>query len=247
MKKIILAILVSTTALSAAAYESKNNYNRYGKKQFYAQINTGYAKGKKPGRSYSVSKLDDSFVIGGELGYNMSNHFRMSASFDYFPGLAATDSNISGLQTNREYSGNQELGNQQLSPFKGTTKIKSYVLMLNAYVDLTNIRGVTPYLTGGIGGSTNKASLTKSSYHNSNTLDGAKKTSFAYKLGAGLRYNLNKSVDLDLRYQYMSLGKFSTGENANIDVYNTQTSVPANSATGKIKINTLIAGIAYKF
>jgi opacity protein-like surface antigen len=242
MKKIILAILVSTTALSAVAYESKNNYSRYGKKQFYAQLNTGYAKGTKPGRSYDVDKLDDSFAVGMELGYNMSNHFRMSGSFDYFPGLSATNSDISGLLTTRSnYDGRAEN-----FTFKGTTRIKAYALMLNAYIDITN-GNLTPYITAGIGGSNNKASLTKSSYHSSNTIDGAKKLSFAYKVGAGLRYNYNRDLDIDLRYQYMSLGKFTTGGNANINTNNTNASGPVNPATGKIKMNVVMVGLAYKF
>ena len=90
MKKIILAALLSTTALSATAYENLNG------KDFYFGVNAGYAQGVKPGKSYN-GKMGNSAIIGLEAGYNVNNNFRTSLSIDYTPNFKAEKNAKDGI------------------------------------------------------------------------------------------------------------------------------------------------------
>jgi opacity protein-like surface antigen len=218
MKKFILAAVLSTTALSAAAYENSNG------KDYYGQVNAGFAKGVKPGKSYN-GKMGNSGVFGIEAGYNVNNNFRASLSMDYTPSYKAKDNNTATTVT---------------------TKVKSFVTMINLYADITNYNGVTPYLTAGLGVARNKTNTTTFSDALSGiTINGATKTNAAFKVGFGAKYAVNGDVDLDIRYQYVDAGKFNTGKTVSLN----GASATADTAvgTGKVRSNQILVGAAYKF
>jgi opacity protein-like surface antigen len=193
MKKFILAAVLSTTALSAAAYENSNG------KDFYFGVNAGYAKGVKPGKDYN-GKMGNSGIFGIEAGYNVNNNFRTSLSMDYAPSFTAKNTESS-----------TELG--------ASTKVKSLVTMINLYADITNYNGLTPYLTAGLGIARNKSGKTTLTYQgdsaSNSSSDGTTKTNAAFKVGFGAKYAVNSDVDLDIRYQYVDAGKFKTVSNSN--------------------------------
>ena len=137
------------------------------------------------------------------------------------------------------------------------TKLKSIALMLNASYDIADFNGFVPYATVGLGIAKNKTKTTTATVTTTQmstaatpvaltdaqalggtavttsqaSVAGKTTTSFAGKLGLGVKYSINSAVDVDFRYQYQYLGKFKT----------------ANGDQGRLQSNQLLLGVAYKF
>jgi len=89
------------------------------------------------------------------------------------------------------------------------TSLRSYTLMLNAYKDLGNYRGITPYVGAGVGVAyhmvddvyfTGNPNLT-------NQIHGDRDISFAWSLMAGIGYQISDRAILDLGYRFIDMGK----------------------------------------
>ena len=141
-------------------------------------------------------------------------------------------------------------------------KVKSLILETNAYYDIADFNGFTPYLTAGVGVARNKLSSattvsagtikgtaipTGSTAGNafagsgSSTTSGSsskslKKTGFAWNIGFGGMYNINPEFGVDLAYRYRDLGKVKIGkDSSNKDV------------SKKLKSHNVTVGVVYKF
>lgn len=227
MKKIMLTALLTSTVISSLSCLADDE------KDYFVQFNTGYAHGASSSGDFSQGNMGNTSLFGIEAGYKFNENFRMSASFDYLPSF----SNNSTLTNSIERTAN--------------IKVKSYVSMLNLYYDIGEFSGFTPYATIGAGIARNKTGLyttdiTGTGYTGvdaSNT-----KNNFAYKLGIGTKYSINDAFDLDLRYQYSDLGKFSTGTAES--TYNNGVLVESGDSakqTGKLSAHQILVGVSYKF
>ena len=222
LKNTVLACAIGASSIAAAADSSVNN------KDYYAQLNSGISFGQKPKGDFSKGGLGNSGIYGFAVGSKIDDNFSAELSMDYRNGFE------------NKYSTSEDNVN-----YNHSIKVKSLVTMVNGYYNFTDLDdNFTPYVTLGAGISNNKT--------NNYTINGTKtttgktssevyakgsKTSFAYKFGLGSKYKINADFDLDLRYQYVDLGKFTTG-GSNED---------GTKATGKIKSHEIVAGIAYKF
>lgn len=99
-------------------------------------------------------------------------------------------------------------------------KVKQESLMLNLLYDFDiNVKNVTPYLGGGLGGTKVKLSATQSDVDESNTstrsasFDEYSDVSFSWNLVAGINYDITESAVIGLGYRYTDAGKISTDEN----------------------------------
>jgi opacity protein-like surface antigen len=99
--------------------------------------------------------------------------------------------------------------------------------MANAYFDLGNWNGFTPYIGGGIGA----ANVTISDFQDVNVQAGAygyakdhSTWNFAWAINPGVAYEITPKVTLDLSYRFLSLGNASTSDmllpNGQNQVYN---------------------------
>lgn len=253
MKKIALAVVLSTTALSAMAEESKD---------FYAQVNAGYALGmesKGSNKDLTTSKkfkTGKSFSIGLEGGAQINEYLRAGLSFDYMPNFKVNFSSMNSSVTKVTPTA----PTPSTDYFVGTIdqsvndpKVKSMNLMANLFVDAGNFSGFKPYAVVGLGFARNKASnvdikqvingnnesygassnltgVTAVKTSKTETYSGKTKNNFAFKVGLGMKYAINEDFDVDVRYQYMNLGKAQFG-----------------SGTVKVIANELMLGVAYKF
>jgi opacity protein-like surface antigen len=101
-------------------------------------------------------------------------------------------------------------------------RITSAVVMFNAYLDLGNWSGFTPYIGAGVGYASNTVArstdiginnsyaagvLTGVSSSGLVTFKDRTQGSVAYALMAGVGYDLSPSAKLDLGYRYINLGK----------------------------------------
>ena len=243
MKNIILGLAISSLTFSAFAVEGKQiapNQN------YYLQLNAGAAHGLKPKRDFPTGKnMGDTGLVSVEVGYKFNENYRIGASFDYLPSF------FNACDTSRTRKGTFTTGTSNI-------KVKSYVTMLNLYYDITNTSKFTPYVTVGAGLATNIAgrrhelnaapskNITTSTYD-----DSRKYINFAYKVGFGSKYIINDSFDLDLRYQYMDLGRFKTGRNKTYEMVrrgkHEAGKLNGKSAVGMLRAHEVLVGIAYKF
>jgi opacity protein-like surface antigen len=227
MKKVILTALLTSTVMSSFSCVAADE------KKYFIQFNTGYAHGASSSGDFSQGNMGNTSLFGIEAGYKLNENFRMSASFDYLPSF----SNNSTLTNSIERTAN--------------IKVKSYVSMLNLYYDIGQFSGFTPYATIGAGIARNKTGLYTTDITGTGytAVDASNTTNnFAYKLGLGTKYSISNDFDLDLRYQYSDLGKFSTG--AMESSYNNGVFVDSgNSAkqTGKLSAHQILVGVSYKF
>ncbi|TKT75353.1 outer membrane beta-barrel protein [Aquamicrobium sp. LC103] len=162
--------------------------------------------------------------------------------FDDIPGLAVVDKNFeagpiggigAGYQFNKwlrvdgvvEYRG--EVGFHGLDLWndgvddrfnKYSAKKSEWLLMANAYADLGEFRGITPYIGAGIGASRNTIHSFRDEGidpFGSPTLayaDSASKWNFAWALHAGVGIKATERMTIDLGYSFLNLGDAKSGD-----------------------------------
>ena len=234
MKKVILALGLCSVSLAGFATELD--------KDFYAQLNLGFARGSKPGGAFGNNSMGKTGSYGVELGANVYENIRASLSFDYMSSFSTKYKSSVNLSPSVTYSTNNYV------------KVKSYVAMANLYYDIGEYDGFTPYVMVGAGVAKNKAGKVNGSGFDSEqpaenvsiSVPGATKSNFAYKVGLGSRYELSEEVSLDLRYQFVNLGKFKTGSTQAL-TYVGSTEYQTVNNQGKLRGHELMLGVVYKF
>lgn len=240
--KLIAGYAVLSLASLANAEQDLNLPETFG----YVQLNGGAAFNISGSGMFGNKNAGNTGVYGIEAGYKFDDYTRASISVDYMPNYSF---NASASENDSGYAGS--------TPYVVTSNnnftVNSWLVMFNGYYDIKNSSDFTPYFTLGAGIARNKA---KSTYSYSTSINGGafeanstnlgeeSKDNFAYKIGVGTRYAINKSFDLDLRYQFIDMGKFTTAAGSyNLD--GTIISVPEQ--TIKLKSQQILLGIAYKF
>ncbi len=220
MKKLALAVLLASTALSASAEEGKD---------FFARLNAGYAIGQKVKfNGGSKISLGNSPVIGIEGGAMVHEYVTVGLSLDYFTGFEFKAINAF-----------QAAAPENLKVSGSNPKIKVLNPMLNLYITPADLNGFKPYLLIGAGMSFAKADSYNYTFTNTSTnvtgtlKSGASDTvnKFAYKLGAGFKYSVNEDFDVNLHYSYTNLGKI----------------FDENLTDKALTANVIMAGFSYKF
>jgi opacity protein-like surface antigen len=245
LRKLIKSSLTCATLMAAIVANAEQDLNlpeTFG----YVQLNGGPAFNLTGAGMFGNKNAGNTGVYGIEAGYKFDDYTRASISLDYMPG------NNFDSSANENDSGNVG-SSSYVETSNNNFKVDSWILMFNGYYDIKNSSDFTPYFTLGAGVAHNKA---KSTYTASTSINGggfesdsadlgeATKDNFAYKIGLGTRYSINKSFDLDLRYQFVDLGKVTTASGS----YNSSgTVIPVSEQTVKLKSQQVLLGIAYKF
>jgi opacity protein-like surface antigen len=159
----------------------------------------------------SKSISDTAFVRVG-LGYQFNNWFRADLTGEYRIG-----SHIQGVQSfNQGFFFTPATADRSYDNYSGN--IAHAVLMANGYVDLGTWNRITPYLGVGLGYAYHFVSglhdyggvssfapgqfgISGLGYAPSRTTG-----SFAWAVMAGLGYNVNEHLKLDIGYRYLDLG-----------------------------------------
>ncbi|CAD5248152.1 Opacity protein [Bosea sp. 62] len=179
----------------------------------YEQEDVRQANGTWPAKE----DRSTSFFGGVGIGYRFNNWFRVDGTFEYRGGgsFGATDQ--------VDLGGGTVLHNT----YKGS--ISSMVALFNAYVDLGTWNCLTPYIGAGIGYASNRihgvtdqgvmSTLNPGGwgpgYSTLGTANAGTKSGVAWALMAGVGYEVNKNLTLEVGYRYLNLGDAQSGRLVN--------------------------------
>lgn len=164
---------------------------------WYLRGDVGYSAAKFRGADYSLGgsgcnpcgegtgvykkdlkggDLKGSFLLGGGVGYQVTDYFRTDLTLDYM--------------TRAKFTSDRD-----------ESQMSALSLLANAYVDLGNFGGVTPYVGAGIGGTRVKWNDLVDTT-NGGVLPGDANWRFTYALMAGASVDLTQNLKLDAGYRY---------------------------------------------
>ena len=136
-----------------------------------------------------------------------------------------------------------------------TADIDSKTLFLNILFDFQPIlvgkNSVKPYIGAGVGYSRNRLSKVREGNLKYPTrvthIDGSSKSNTAYKLTAGLLFDITENLSVDVNYQYVDLGSFESGTGVtNLADGRRATLLRAINGAG-IDAHEILIGLQYKF
>ncbi|WP_440630070.1 outer membrane protein [Brucella sp. 22210] len=145
--------------------------------------------------------LKGSFLIGGGVGYQLTDYFRTDLTVDYM-----TRSKFEGHTYGSACNGDASCASDERSHFSALS------ILANAYVDLGNFAGFTPYVGAGIGGTRVRWNDIEDARYGG-SVDGAANWRFTYALMAGASVDLTQNLKLDAGYRYRHIngGKMFEG------------------------------------
>ena len=144
----------------------------------------------------------DGFWIGGGVGDRWNDWFRTDLTLEY--------------RHDADYSGRTDCAGPcgAVTHTDSSSSISTWLFMANAYVDLGNYYGLSPYVGAGAG----------FAYHTMDTLTGVNSdstaavpfasgsaTSFAAAAYAGFSYHFTDNLAMDANYRYLWMGDAETG------------------------------------
>ena len=175
--------------------------------------------------SYTLSNgtLGSTTFIALGVGYQLNSWFRADLTGEY-RGRTGFEAHDQLLSTNTDSTG-FVVNNVLRNFYRG--EVSSLVGLINGYVDLGTWYGLTPYVGAGVGFAQNRTSgFTDQGYNNatsaatgaflgSSSTGGyyakANKMNFAWALMAGVAWDVNERLKLEVGYRYLSLGKAKAG------------------------------------
>jgi opacity protein-like surface antigen len=167
------------------------------------------------GTFFGATDQNTTFFAGVGIGYRFNNWFRVDGTFEYRGGGSI------GVNDRIDYTNG--VGNPGIltNTYKGN--LSSMVALFNAYVDLGTWNCLTPYIGAGIGVASNRITgLTDQGANWVDTTTGiiqptlgtagsGNKTGVAWALMAGVGYEVNKNLTLEVGYRYLNLGDAQSG------------------------------------
>lgn len=155
------------------------------------------------------AEFNSAGIFGLGAGYRFNNWFRADVTGEY-----RASATLNGYEVNTFPAGGGAVGNG----FNKYTANKSeWLVMANAYADLGTWWCVTPFIGAGVG----TARVTIANYTDvgqtgagpsSAFADSVSKWNFAWAVHAGLAYQINPSLTLELAYRYLDMGDGMTGD-----------------------------------
>lgn len=186
----------------------------------------------------SIKRPKNSQIFGLLLGYKFHSNIRAELAFNRFHKFKYQYDD-KGVDIDTGMPVSTELYTQ---------KISSDAMFINFYFDTNGYRDLKSYANVGLGVSRNKAgniNIKEEGIDNQEKpyviddihAEGSTKSRFAWNIGAGVAYDINKSIILDLiSYKYYRLGRIVIGPDMGGDYVKT-----------KLNIHNISTGIRVKF
>ena len=229
--KLLVISCLSAVLLSAASSQALTQKSTGS----YISVPFGYSFVNNPKSSaFSSGKLKNTPLVGLAAGYDFGG-LRTELSFTYRNNLKFTNN----------YQVTSTVYNYAFNPMS----VKSYSFMLDVYKDFDIGSEFTPFINAGLGVTRFKTG-DYTSYRITNSTGfvraetyptaGAKTSnSFAWRVGAGMNYQLTQSVDFGLAYSFTYLGKVSR-----LNPHDDGTGQVTNKI--KFRANEIIASLKFK-
>lgn len=236
MKKIVAISAVSVMGLiSSLSYASESTSGFYvnGKigtsivsthsaKSTYVDNGTTVLETKTPNKNKGV------FGGGIAAGYDFYNQFEVPARLELdivFRGKGASDGRVA-----YDIDGEQGISNIN-------NKVRMNTYMLNGYYDFHNQSSFTPYVSASLGIANLKLENKTYEGDDSDSISHSV-NNFAWGLGAGVKYDINTNLAVDLSYKYINAGKVDASRTDEGFTY-----------TSKLKSysNDIMLGLTYQF
>lgn len=160
---------------------------------------------------FDSARLGDDFTLSAGGGYQFNDFLRSDLTLDYFKA------DFEGESTKNSRCSAAQLSSTKCK-FSHDSSMAALGLLANAYVDLGNYWGITPYIGAGAG-TTNVdwKSMTTSQRcvgngcdrgvkYKDETSEGVESWRFTYALMAGVSYDIAAHTKLDLGYRYAEIG-----------------------------------------
>jgi opacity protein-like surface antigen len=204
-----------------------NGYASAADDQLYITINYGVAISGNfhYNDGFKVKKPKNAEVFGLVFGSRFNDNIRIELASNMFNNFEYKDVEIDNVADHYYRQ-----------------KVNATAAFANVYYDVRKFEKFVPYANIGVGYSRNKARNMELHFVQANkTADatvyqGKSKDRFAWNVGAGISYEVNKRFVLDLiSYKYYELGKFSTKRDEVGDVLKDKLKI--HSITTGIKIN----------
>lgn len=179
------------------------------------------------GVDYRNITIDNNKGYGFHLGvgYSITDNIRVGGRYSYHKGDSTVYTATSG------------------DPHVVSSKRYSHTLMAEATYDFVNSSKFTPYVKAGLGFSHKKHSATLGVIGGSQIaqMSANTKTDFAWRLGAGVNYQINRNFSVVAEYQYSDLG--SMGRTANSIAYGDTIYTNGDS----YRVSEINLGLRYSF
>jgi opacity protein-like surface antigen len=167
---------------------------------WYLRGDTGY-RFQKTGNAfdstndYSDKAIKDTYVFGVGVGYK-AKWFRADLTGDYGWRSLFTGTNAAGTNS-------------------VTTKIDTFTVMGNGYLDLGTWAGITPYIGGGIGGAQLTSTKFTSVPPQLGIIPSTARWNLAWAAMAGVSVNITYNVLVDIGYRHIDMGDVTGGPSSN--------------------------------
>ncbi len=191
------SVIFATVAATALTVTTTTAFAQ-DKVGLYGRIDSGWSFARDVDDGGNV---DDSYIVGGGIGYRFGPNFRTDFTIGYRGGY--------------EISASENLGGTTVA---ASSDITSWAALASAYYDFANSSRFTPYIGAGIGVARNSmddANITVNGV-SVGRWSGDDKTSLAWHLSVGTAIRVAQGISLDIGYRYMDLGTMEMGNTATV-------------------------------
>ena len=203
-----------------------------------------YFQGATQTGAFVIKEIDDSWMFGAGIGYQINDWFRVDWTANYYAEADFTGSSALGVACSDGTPG-------AICNYSDNSSFQATTLLANAYVDLGNYQGFTPYVGAGIGGAyvtwgtlanqETPASGAVPAVLASDTHSGRSGWRFAYGLHVGASYDISTKLKLDAGYSYINISEgemFGFGATSGL--------VGTQGYHGNLNIQTFKLGLRYQ-
>ncbi len=190
---------------------------------WYLRGDIGYAKASVSEVTYFQSAtqtgkfeqhdIDNGLLIGGGLGYQVNDWFRVDVTSNYHAQVDFKGSSAQNVLCNDQSAP----GAGSVCSFTDNGNLQITTLMANAYLDLGTYQGLTPYVGAAIGGAylhwTGPENI---EYYVSGAVPGVTASDihgnrsgwrFAYGLHTGVSYDISANMKIDAGYTWTQISE----------------------------------------
>ncbi|KAA2236748.1 outer membrane protein [Salinarimonas soli] len=157
--------------------------------------------------AYSIDRksVNDQVFVGAGIGFQFNSWLRADVTGEY-----RASTGFDAMERARYTFG----GADGFNHFTG--KIASFVVLANLYADLGTWYGITPFVGVGVGGAHHRTQDFQDIGYGRHLggigfAGSTSSTHLAFALHAGLAYDVNERLKLELAYRYLNMGRPNAG------------------------------------